>query len=228
MHAKKLIYTLFVIALIGSSCKKKNITPAPPAEKPFITDVYAVGYKVVNGSTYGICWKNAQQVSVTSDLNSTIYAVLANGSDVYLAGHTSGGATYWKNGEPVYLAQGAQSIVYSIAVSGTDVYAGGTVYKTGDNYGRAVYWKNGVETDLTDGTAQAYVTGIAVNGNYVYTVGQNNLPDNGNTAGASVASCWKNQTLIPLDGTSVFSYGSFAKGIALNGKRRICYRLHCF
>lgn len=215
MHAKKIIYTLVVIALIGSSCKKKNVTPT--SEKPFVTDVYVTGFKVVNGSTYGICWKNNQQVSVTSDLNSSIYAVAADGADVYMTGHTSGGATYWKNGSPVYLAQGAESQAYSVAISGTDIFVGGTVHKPGDAYGRAVFWKNGTETDLTDGTAQAYATGIAVIGTDVYIVGQNNLPDNGNTAGLSVAALWKNQTLVPLAGALVLSYGSFAKGIALNG-----------
>ncbi|HZY35100.1 MAG TPA: hypothetical protein VFE53_00545 [Mucilaginibacter sp.] len=157
MHTNKLIYTVFALALIISSCKKKDVPPTPPPnppDKPFVTDIYAVGFKVVGGATYGICWKNGQQVSVTSDLNSSIYAVVTDGADVYMAGHTSGGATYWKNGNPVYLAQGAQAIAYSIAVSGTDVFVGGTVYKAGDNYGRAVFWKNGVETDLTDGTAR--------------------------------------------------------------------------
>jgi hypothetical protein len=218
MHIRKLLYPLLFIALIISSCKKKKSPePTPVVVKPFVTDVYVAGFKVINGATYGVYWKDGQQVSITSDINSTIYAVLTVGADVYLAGHTSVGATYWKNGQPVYLAQGNFATAYAIAVSGSDIYVGGTVLKPGDMYGRAVYWKNGIETDLTDGTAYANVDAIAVSGTDVYTAGQNNQHDYGNTAGISVAACWKNQTLIPLNGALILSYGSFAKGIAVSG-----------
>jgi hypothetical protein len=211
---KKCIYPLLLILLIISSCKKTN----PPPNLPFVTDVYVVGYKVINNTTWvGVCWKNGQQVSITSDLNSEIYAVVAVGPDVYLAGNTSVGATYWKNGNPVYLAKGSVASAYAIAVSGNDVYVGGAVYKSGDNYGRAAYWKNGIETDLTDGKVQAYVNAIAVSGTDVYCAGQNNLPDNGNNAGLSVAACWKNQTIVPLNNALTPSYGSYAKAISISG-----------
>lgn len=222
MPFNKFIYAALVLATLILSCSKKHAPvpepePVPVPDKPFVTDVYAVGFKVIGGTTYGVYWKNGLQENITSESNSTISSVVIAGSDVYLAGNTSVGASYWKNGNLVYLAQGSRSTANALAVSGNDIYVGGVIYKPGENYGRAVYWKNGVENDLSDGSAAAYVNAIAVNGSDVYIAGQNNLPDNGNTAGLNVAAYWKNQTLIPLAGATVSSYGSFAKGIAISG-----------
>jgi len=218
MPVKKPIYTAIILAMFIVSCKKKHgSSDVPVPDKPFVTDIYAVGFKIIEGATYGIYWKNGQQENITSEFNSAIYSAVTVGTDVYLAGKTSVGATYWKNGNLVYLAQGFRSSAYTISVSGNDIYVGGAIYKPGDKYERAVYWKNGVEYDLTDGSTESYVSSIAVNGNDVYTVGQYNLPDNGNTAGTPVATYWKNQTVMTLEGALVPSYGSFAKGIAING-----------
>lgn len=211
---RNLIYTLLLFVIVIAGCKKGK-TPKP--DKPFVTDIHAVGFKVINGSTYGIYWKNGVQVDITQDVNSAIYAIAVVGSDVYLAGRTSHGATYWRNGTPVYLTNNNTTTAYAIAISGNNVYVGGAGYKPGDNYTRATYWKNGAENDLTDGTTQAYVSSIAVSGNDVYTAGQNNLPDHGNVAGTSVAACWKNDAIILLSGALTQSYGSFAKGITVSG-----------
>jgi hypothetical protein len=219
MPAKKFIYALLVLAVFTLSCKKKQVTPdpQPQPDKPFVTDVYTVGFKVVSNHRYGIFWKNGLQVSITDDLNSSINAVTAVGADVYMAGHTSAGAVYWKNGQPVILAPGTSCEAFAIAVSGTDVYAGGQVYVAGDTYGRAAYWKNGVETDLTDGSVPACVYAIAVSGADVYMAGQYNVDLNGVISAFPVAACWKNQTPVPLDGAVVPAYGSYGKGIAVKG-----------
>ena len=74
--------------------------------------------------------------------------------DVYVAGveHNSPNtniAMYWKNGQTITLGPGGAS---SIAVMDSDVYViDGGVDK---------YWKNGQAIALTDGTRNAYVTGI--------------------------------------------------------------------
>ena len=221
MPLKRLVFSLFAVLAILFSCKKKHEpTPTPPpTPKPFVTDIYAVGYKIINGSTYGICWKNGSQIPITTELNSSIYGITVSGTDVYLVGNTSHGASYWKNGNLNYLHTGSvlNSAAYAIAVSGSDVYVGGWVQDAGDTHSRAVYWKNGIETSLTDGTTSSMVNSIAVNGSDVYCAGQNNQPDEGNSGGLNKAACWKNQTQIPLNGAVVASDGTFARGIALSG-----------
>jgi hypothetical protein len=162
-------FLAFLFLAAFAACKKKN-TPQP--DKPFVTDVYVVGAKIINNATYGVYWKNGVQVDVTTDINSNIYAVTGKGADVYLAGVTAKGATYWKNGTPVYLTSTARSNAQAIAVVNNDIYLAGTVYTLGDNYDKAVYWKNGTEHDLTDGSVIANAYGVAVNGNDVYVTGQ--------------------------------------------------------
>jgi len=185
MYLKRITSTLvfFILILpIISSCKKDH-TPIP--DKPFVTDVYAAGYKVIDGSTYGVYWKNGQQVSITSDLNSTIYAVVAVGTDVYLAGHSAGGATYWKNGTPFPLTDGSYvSEARGIAVAGTDVYV------TANDGAVPKYWKNGAPNVLNtpNNTYSGNTSGIYVSGTDVYVTG--NYRD--------IAKYWKNGTMVDL------------------------------
>jgi hypothetical protein len=222
MPSKHLICIALVLTALISCKKKHEPSPQPPpVDKPFVTDVYVAGYTIQNGgsSTTGVYWKNGRLMPFSTDMNTTIYAITVQDTDVYMAGTTSNGAAYWKNGNVTYLHPGALYIsqAYAIAVSGTDIYVGGTVAHSGDSNGRAVYWKNGAETDLTSGSSTALVNAIVVSGSDVYSAGQNNQPDFDNVAGVSVAALWKNQTQIPLDGAVVASYGSFAKGIAVSG-----------
>jgi hypothetical protein len=176
MPSKRALYALFELLVIILSCKK-NKTPAPVPERPYVTDVYVVGFKVINYASYGIFWKNGQQVSITADANSAINAVAVQDTDVYLAGRNGTGATYWKNGRAFFIANGLSEL-FAIAVSGNDVYVAGRSWQAGNQYGRAAYWKNGVETDLTDGTAPACVYSIVLHGGDIYMAGFYNQGQN--------------------------------------------------
>lgn len=217
MPAKKVVYVLLIPALLMFSCKKKS-TPAPSVpDKPYVTDVYVVGYKIINYNTYGILWKNGQQVPVTTDVNSRINAVTLANHNVYLAGRNAEGAAYWINGKDYFLSPGLSEL-FSIAVFGDYIYAAGMAWLPNEQYSRAAYWKNGIETDLTDGSAPAAINSIVIRGADVYMAGYYNRGQNANTAGEPVAACWKNNTLLPLDSAdAVVTDGSTATSIAVNG-----------
>jgi hypothetical protein len=215
MSFKKVLYTLSALILVLFSCKKKT-TPVP--DKPYITNIYVVGFKVINYQSFGILWKDGQQVPITVDINSTINAVAVKDTDVYLAGRNAAGAAYWKNGKSYLVSPGGASELFAITVSGNDIYMAGMDWRSGDQYGRAAYWKNGVETFLTDGSAQAAVNAIAVNGTDVYLAGYYNQGQNANTWGEPVAACWKNNTLQQLDSAAISILGgATAKSVAVTG-----------
>ncbi|PWT74474.1 MAG: hypothetical protein C5B59_11080 [Bacteroidetes bacterium] len=59
--------------------------------------------------------------------------------------------------------------VTGISVSGSDVYVSGYIDVTGNTI--ATHWKNGVSNYLTDGTTNAYATGVAIQVNDVLISG---------------------------------------------------------
>jgi hypothetical protein len=214
MPVKKVIYVLLLSTVLTFSCKKKS-TPVP--DEPYVTDVYVVGYKVINYDRFGVVWKDGQQVMLTADVNSSINAVAVANNDVYLAGRNAEGAAYWKNGKEYFVSSGLSEL-FAVAVSGDDTYLAGMSWLPNDQYSRAAYWKNGTETDLTDGSAPAAINSITIYGADIYTAGYYNQGQNANTQGQPVAACWKNNTLLPLDNARVaVPGGSTAKSIAVNG-----------
>lgn len=216
LQTKKVLLTLLLPALFIFSCKKKQEPPTPP-DKPYVTDVYSVGFKVINSQRVAVYWKNGIQVNINSDVNSSFNGIAVVDTDVYLAGRSAAGATFWKNGKPFYMAADLSEL-YAIAVSGNEVCVAGRVWQQNEQYGRAAYWINGVETDLTDGSAPAAINSIVISGTDVYLAGYYNQGQNANTWGEPVAACWKNQTLLPLDSAAASApTGATATGVAVNG-----------
>jgi hypothetical protein len=109
--------------------------------------------------------------------NYDAVGITVSGSDVYVAGGGTNGATdvgsaaYWLNGTPTTLPlpndiniATASSSAVGIAVSDNNVYAVGDLLDSTAGQ-TAAYWVNGGEATLLpmpSGTAESYATGIAV------------------------------------------------------------------
>jgi hypothetical protein len=101
---------------------------------------------------------------------------------------------------------GCGSVVRPYGSTAADVYLAGFEAGTSEV---ATYWKNGVKVALTDGTYGAYADGIAVSGNDVHVVGNEESAN-----GHDIAMYWKNGVPTQLtDGTKQ----GYATGIALSG-----------
>lgn len=98
-------------------------------------------------------------------------------TDIYITG-TKKDSTgnqipmYLKNGEVHNLPIGNYSsgVAQSIAISGNNIYVAGAVFEGMTH--TAVYWKNDTLHTLTDGAHEAFATGIAVENNDIYILGQ--------------------------------------------------------
>jgi len=207
-------------------------------------DVYVVGpsaYLMGRGET-AIYVKNENQIDLPNgSAGSIATAIAVSGTNVYVAGIGITGnvyngpqnhiATYWKNGRAINLTDGSNGAqAWSIAVSGTDVYVAGREFNGNPYYdgfvgqtrpsGIAKYWKNSSAINLTDGSADATATSIAVSGADVYVAGTewngNSYQIQGSTYvyRKSVAKYWKNGKVVNLtDGAE----DAVAKSIAISG-----------
>jgi hypothetical protein len=176
-------------------------------------DVYVAGgshsYALSDPTTFQFAryWKNGVLTSLTNGLvypanngslsYPTTTAIVASGSDVYVAGwqFNSGAlsqrALYWKNGSVHFLTDSiSSSSANAICVSGNDVYVAGYQDIKGVSY--ATYWKNGVATTLTTGTGGSEGNAMTVSGSDVYVAGWENIN------GVSVAKYWKNGIAVNL------------------------------
>jgi hypothetical protein len=105
--------------------------------------------------------------------------ITVSGSDVYVAGSGTNGATgdtiaaYWINGTPTTLPMPADiqdspatSWAVGIALSGSDMYAVGSLVDSTASVGQTgAYWVNGGEATLlpmASGTYESWTTSIAV------------------------------------------------------------------
>lgn len=94
-------------------------------------------------------------------------------------------ATVWINGIAAVLSGNDESFAQGMVVTDAgDIYVAGATKVT---QWRATYWKNGSPVYLTDGTKEAGISSIFVNGTDVYACGGER-----NEAGVFVAKYWKN------------------------------------
>ena len=91
-------------------------------------DVYAAGWNIPQGSTYGNIktWKNGVATDITDGTqNASASAMCVSATDIYLCGQEwkssvtpNWQAVVWKNGTPTYLTDGTyQSFAYSVFVN---------------------------------------------------------------------------------------------------------------
>jgi hypothetical protein len=128
--------------------------------------------------------------------NGTVYAILVNGSNVYIGGRFSTAGTVkasniarWNSDTKQWsdISNGLGGAVYALAVSGDEVYAGG-IFMTNTSTGYVARWSPSLTTwdilgdsgitpiidpinGLPDGLPGAYVYAMAVLGNDVYIGG---------------------------------------------------------
>jgi len=196
------------------------------------TDVYATG-AIGNEVVY---WKNGLTVSLSNGSKNEIpISIFVSGSDVYVAGQENLSpdilsknnmgiplAKYWRNSVSFYLTDGTRwSSTTSIIGSGSDIYIGGWELSeviTSDTIPPGVvrvakYWKNGVPVSLSDGTENAVINSVFIDGSDVYAAGyENEYVDN--LYYISNAKYWKNGVSVTLtDGT----YNATALSIAVSG-----------
>jgi hypothetical protein len=159
--------------------------------------------------------------------------------DVYVAGTSSGIATYWKNGVPVHLGPGEAS---AIVINNGDVYVAGD-YTAANKASIAAYWKNGIITKLADSSNSSLLKSICIQGTDVYAGGvmdingsaisaaywKNGVPhklpglqtvlsiavNNGDVYAAGNGGYFKNDVFVKLSGGN--DYGSTAFSIAIDG-----------
>jgi uncharacterized membrane protein len=209
-----------VILVIASCTKTARVTPISNLPNVYVAATVAQGLDSAGAAIY---FKNNTPVVLPA--NNTKYAaanaIVANGSDIYIAGSIYNQAAYWKNGVAVILpANGAtMAAAMAICLQGTDVYVAGWESNPDlHNFTQAVYWKNGVEAslplnNLQDGSA----SGIAVNGSDIYITGC--IGDSN--------GYWRNGTVTPLPhcilatgisvaGSDVYISGSISSGTLAN------------
>jgi len=196
--------TLFVIVPAGNATGviTVNRISAPPPDftvlSPESAYVYigGSGYSTATGHQVAQYWRNGTPVILSDGKkNDNTCGIIGSGSDIYLAGNqftdSSAFPEYWKNGTSVIINEPFGQ-AYSLAVSGSDVYVAGAINGS-PNFPKpsiAAYWKNGTTVKLTDGSRNAYATGIAVSGNDVYVCGVE--LNTQNMTNKNVAKIWKN------------------------------------
>jgi len=161
--------------------------------------------------------------ALISGLNGTVYAIVVNGSDIYVGGQftNAGGnanANYiakWDGTSWSALGSGLNGTVYSIALRGTDIYVGGLFTDAGGdtNADYVAQWNGSTWSTLGNGLNN-YVNVVAVSGSNVYVAG--NFTDAGGYSPADYIAkldggTWDALGTTPLTGevSSAVVVGSF-------------------
>ncbi len=123
-------------------------------------DVYVAGYYLDVDKYCPAYWINGKIKTLPTAVNSQVYGIsIAENGDIYLAGSEGNygerAAAYWKNGEKTVLSD------YNNGCAG-DVFAlDGHLIVTGfapvNDISTAKIWIDGVETNISDGTADAWI-----------------------------------------------------------------------
>ncbi len=151
-------------------------------------DVYVAGFY----QTKALSIKNS---TVTFLTNGSYFAaansMYVSGNDVYAIGYENSIqhpiAKYWKNGVEVDLTNGVNAaFAQAMAIdNNNNIFVAGYEFDSDYGFSVAKYWKNGNAVKLSDGTKDEYTEEIAVAGQDVYVIGEENT-------GISVAKYWKN------------------------------------
>jgi hypothetical protein len=125
------------------------------------TDVYVCGNEGNGSVGQAKYWKNGVAVSlpVTSTTNiSFVSGISLIGADVVTAGTDAGKPITWKNNTATAFAN-LGDLSWQFVLK-NDVYVAG--YEGPGAIAKATVWKNGIATNLTNGTNNAYATGVFV------------------------------------------------------------------
>ena len=150
-------------------------------------------------------------------------AIAVDGDDVYVAGWYENNdypaSCYWKNGQRINLTTNRDSQAFAIGIRNNgDVYVGG--YYFNNHKLIPCFWKNGNNRSNLPTAEDGEVYDIAFDeaGNMRYYAGNTTKLDN--FAGYPPKACYwrhKTRTDLPLGGSSMDIYGSYAKGITIDG-----------
>ena len=236
------IILLIILALSLSCSKIDYVMPVSGS-----VDIYLAGSKIsgpdsVRSATY---WKNGIPTSLTNgSANSSLFAIVVSGKDVYTAGYVGDTLKYWKN--KVGVIVGRDSLLAgAMAIFGSHVYLAGGIKHiiTANNFSViktvATYWKDGVAFSLPieSDALQSYAASITVSGEDVYVVGRElrtnglhpKLWKNGNSIDVTVDSLYTQFESITISGTDIYLAGttgnSFTQQVATYWKNGVAFSL---
>lgn len=178
---KTIFFILVATTFSILSCSKEDDTTSSDLKS---TDVYIVGItRNTSNKAIPTIWKNGKPTILPSDnnINTTGFRITVSGNDVYAINGNfdeTNAIILWKNGISSVVAENA--IAEDLIVENGDVYILG---RKGNSFR---YWKNGVETILTNGLSNNFVSDmVVVNGDVHITGSENNGSKN-------VVKYWKN------------------------------------
>jgi len=186
------------------------------------TDIVVVDGDVYTSGTCGLTacyWINQERFDLPGTWGEG-EAIAVDGDDVYVAGWFDNGSCYWKNGERINLTTNRESQAFAIGIRNNgDVYVGG-YYMSNHHYYVPCFWKNGNNRSNLPAAEDGEVYDITFDevGNMRYYAGNTTKLDN--FSGYPPKACyWRhtNRTDLPLGGSSMDIYGSYANGITIDG-----------
>jgi len=186
------------------------------------TDIVVVDGDVYTSGTCGLTacyWINQERFDLPGTWGEG-EAIAVDGDDVYVAGWFDNGSCYWKNGQQINLTINRDSQAFAIGIRNNgDVYVGG-YYMSNHHYYVPCFWKNGNNRSNLPAAEDGEVYDITFDetGNMRYYAGNTTKLDN--FAGYPPKACYwrhKTRTDLPLGGSSMDIYGSYANGITIDG-----------
>ena len=209
----------------GSACYWLNGSRIELTGGDRATDVVVVDGNVYISGTCGdnACyWINEERFDLPGVWGEG-EAIAVDGDDVYVAGWFEDGSCYWKNGNQITLTTNRDSQAFAIGVRNNDnrdVYVGG-YYMNNHHYYVPCFWKNGNNRTNLPAAEDGEVHDITFDedGNMRYYAGYTTNLDN--FSGYPPKACyWRhtNKTDLPIGGSSMDIYGSYAHGITIDGE----------
>ena len=187
------------------------------------TDVFVVEGNVYISGTCGenACyWINEERFDLPGAWGEG-EAIAVDGDDIYVAGWFENGSCYWKNGTQTTLTTNRDSQAFAIGVRNNgDIYVGG-YYMNNHHYYIPCFWKNGNNRTNLPALEDGEVNDMTFDeiGNMRYYAGYTTNLDN--FSGYPPKACyWRhtNRNDLPLGGSNIDIYGSYAHGITISGE----------